>query len=305
MKRGKSIGHKWTVLWIIIAVIAFVIIIALLIGNKDFGKNVALISVEGTITTTGGFDFMFQRTASSDEIVSYIDQAIEDDNIKAIIFEINSPGGSAVASSEIAEAVKKAGKEKLTVALIREQGTSGAYWIASACDHIIAHPLSFTGSIGVIASYLEFSGLFEKYNITYEKLTSGEHKDVMSPFRALTEEERDMILKKLDIIYEDFVKEIVQNREMPEEQVRELADGMFYLGKEAKDLGLVDELGTKEEAINYIEKQLEIKANIREYKREIGLFDLLFSMQSQRSYLFGKGMGASLIDRNSDLYVTS
>ncbi|UZE94274.1 MAG: signal peptide peptidase SppA [Candidatus Pacearchaeota archaeon] len=304
MKRGRGKGRN-IVIGIIIAVIALVVIVVLFAGKGDFGKNVALIPVEGTITTTGGFNFMLQRAASSDEIVSYIEDATKDSKIKAIIFEINSPGGSAVASSEIAEAIKKARQEKLTIALIREQGTSGAYWVASACDHIIAHPLSFTGSIGVIASYLEISGMLERYNVTYEKLTSGEHKDVMSPFRELTDEEREMILKKLDIIYEDFVKEVAQNRGMTEEQVRELADGMFYLGKEAKDLGLVDQLGTKEEAINYIEEQLEIKVNIKEYQREIGLFDLLFSMQSQNSYWFGKGMGASLIDKNSNLYVTS
>jgi len=298
MKRGKGKG-KNIVIAVILSVIVLVVIIALLAGNKDFGKNVVIIPIEGTITTTGGINFMLQKAASSDEIVSYINEAVEDDNIKAIIFEINSPGGSAVASSEIAEAIKEAKKEKLTVALIREQGTSGAYWVASACNHVIAHPLSFTGSIGVIASYLEFSGFLEKYNITYEQLTSGKHKDVMSPFRELTDEEREAIMKKLDIIYEDFVKEIVQNRGMPEEQVRELADGMFYLGKEAKEIGLVDELGTKKDAEKYIEQQLGIKANIKEYRKEISLMDLLFSMQSQ-SFL-----GINLIDRNSDLYVSS
>ena len=268
MKRGsieqKSRGHKWTI-GIIIGAIVFVVII-FLAGNKNIGKNVAVIPIEGTITTTGGYNFMFQRTTSSSEIISFIDDAVKDKNIKAIIFEINSPGGSAVASSEIAEAIKEAKKEKLTVALIREQGTSGAYWVASACDHIIAHPLSFTGSIGVIASYLEFSGLLEKYNITYEKLTSGEHKDIMSPYRELTEDERKAIMEKLDIIYEDFVQEVGHNRNMSEEKVRELADGMFYLGKEAKDLGLVDELGTEKDAEKYIEQKLGIKVKIKKYK---------------------------------------
>lgn len=304
MKRGYREKKRNIAIGILI-VIAVIAIIILLAEKGNMGKNVALISIEGPITTTGGFNFMLQRTANPDEIVDYIEDATKDKEIKALIFEINSPGGSAVASSEIAEAIKKAGKEKFTVALIREQGTSGAYWVASACDHIIAHPLSFTGSIGVIASYLEISGLLERYNVTYEKLTKGEHKDVMTPFRELTKEEREMIIKKLDIIYEDFVLEISKNRGLTEERVKELADGMFYLGKEAKDVGLVDQLGTKEDAIKYVEEQLNIKASIKEYKKEISFLDLLFSMQSEQSYWLGKGMGASLIDKNSDLYITS
>ena len=297
MKRGKKRNNRIFV-WIFIAVIAFVILIAILFGFEGLSNNnIALISIKGTIIAERS-GFIPYAATYSDDVVSHIKDATNNKNIKAIVFEINSPGGSAVASSEIAEAIKKAKKEKLTVAVIREQGTSGAYWVASACDHIIAHSLSFTGSIGVIASYLEISGLLKSYNITYEKLTSGEHKDIMTPFRELTEEEREMIQERLDIIYEAFIEEVATNRNLNEQQVRELATGMFYLGKEAKDFGLVDELGTKEDAIIYIEKELDIKASIKEYKEESSFFDLFSRIQSEQSYWIGRGIGASLLDRN-------
>ena len=102
----------------------------------------------------------------------------------------------------------------------------------------------------------------------YEKLTSGEHKDIMTPFRELTEEEREMIQERLDIIYEAFIEEVAVNRNLSEQQIRELATGMFYLGKEAKDFGLVDELGTKEDAISYIENNVCSSEKYNTRKRE-------------------------------------
>jgi len=307
-KDGNKIKNKnknKTITLIILIVIVFLIIIllpfAFLSGSfakiKNTRNNVALISIDGMILSGSSQTFIPSGASYSDDIISYIQSAIKNKNIKAIIFEINSPGGSAIASSEIADAIKEArASNKTTVAVIREQGTSGAYWIASACDHIIAHPLSMTGSIGVLASYLEISGLLEMYNVTYEKLTSGEHKDIMTPFRELTNEERQMIQKKLDLIYEAFIKEVAINRNLEESQVRKLADGMFYLGIEAKDFGLVDQLGNKEDAIKYIEEKQNIKARITEYKEKISFLSSLSGIQSQNSYWIGRGIGTALIE---------
>ena len=299
-KRGKRDKTPIIVISIIVAIFVFmIIIISISKDNLSRGNNVALIHIDGTILVADSQSFIPYSATYSDKVITFIEDAIKNKNIKAIIFEINSPGGSAVASSEIAEAIKKVKEHnKTTVALIREQGTSGAYWVASACDYVITHPLSITGSIGVIASYLEISGLLESYNITYEKLTAGKYKDVMSPFRELTQEEREMIQNKLDIIYKAFVEEVAKNRNLSEEQTRELATGMFYLGKEAKDLRLVDFLGTKEDAINYIEKQCNITAKIKEYKKEKGLLDIFSRLQSQGSFWLGRGIGASFIDQN-------
>ena len=106
--------------------------------------------------------------------------------------------------------------------------------------------MSITGSIGVSGSYLEISGLLERFNITYQNLTTGKYKDTMSPFRKLEEEEKEMILKKLKIIHNHFIEEVAKNRNLDKEEVERLANGMFYLGTEAKELKLVDALGSRE-----------------------------------------------------------
>src|SRR3989338_8536572 len=143
-------------------------IVSLFVGFdvESLSGNVALIPIDGVIIGTEDSGFLFDGVTSSPEAVEFIEKAEKNPSIKAIILEINSPGGSAVASEEIANAVKKV--NKTTVAWVREAGASGAYWVASASDHIVASRMSVTGSIGVIASYLEFPGLLERYNVTYQ-----------------------------------------------------------------------------------------------------------------------------------------
>ncbi|MCX8194080.1 MAG: signal peptide peptidase SppA [Candidatus Pacearchaeota archaeon] len=299
MKREANRTPKiWLWVVIVIIVVTLILIFSKPIFSEQLTQNIALIYINGLVLAEESDSIFPYSTTYSSDIIDQIENVMKNKNIKAIIFEINSPGGSAVASSEIAEAIKKAKKEKLTVAVIREQGTSGAYWIASACDHVISHPLSITGSIGVLASYLEISGLLERFNITYVNLTAGKYKDIMSPYRELTEEEKEMIQNKLNIIHKTFIKEISENRKLDEDKTKELANGMFYLGSEAKELGLVDALGTREDAINYIEQKLNIKANIKEYKKETSLLDIFSKIQAQNFFWLGRGIGASLVDKN-------
>ncbi|MCL6500713.1 MAG: signal peptide peptidase SppA [Candidatus Pacearchaeota archaeon] len=300
MKRIAKERGKHCYGWVIFAIVLVILLFFLILVLPPFPSfyNVGRIPLNGVILTTEEERLLPYEYVSSEEIIKNIEDATKNKNIKAIIFEINSPGGSAVASSEIAQAIKKAKKEKLTVAVIREQGTSGAYWIASSCDYVLAHPLSITGSIGVTASYLEISGLLERFNITYVNLTTGKYKETMSPFRELTNEEREIILKKLESIHETFIMEVTKNRGLTEKQVEELANGMFYLGTEAKELGLVDAIGSREEAIDYIEKKLNIKANLKEYKKPKSFFEKLAEVHSQANFWLGRGIGASLVDKN-------
>ena len=203
MKQQKN---KW---WYILKVIAsltilsfFISIIISLFTEDDFeglDGNTALIKISGAIVSEKGTSFLFEDATSSDEIIKLIRKADKNDKIKAIIFEINSPGGSAVASEEIANEIKKT--NKTTVAWIREAGTSGAYWIASSTDYIIANRMSITGSIGVIASYLGFSGFLEEHNVTYERLVAGNLKDMGIPFKGLTPEERALFEKSLAFLH--------------------------------------------------------------------------------------------------------
>ncbi len=272
-------------------------ILSLFVGIdvESLSGNVALIQIEGVIVGAEDSEFLFESVTNSQEAVELIEKADANPSIKAIILGINSPGGSAVASEEIASAVRKT--NKTTVAWVREIGTSGAYWVASAADHIIANRVSITGSIGVIASYLEFPGLLERYNVSYRRLVSGKYKDIGSPFKEMTEEEREIFQQNLDSIRDYFVSEVAKNRNLNKKDVDKIANGLFYLGAQAKELGLIDEIGGKDEVVAYIEKKEGIKADVVEYKKEKTLLEILSKVLSRQSFFVGKGIGTSLFDR--------
>ena len=284
---------------ILLGILGFIAagIFSLFVG-VDVGSlsgNVALIPIEGVISASEDSSSIFESTTSSTDTVELIEKANENPSIKAIILEINSPGGSAVASQEIADSVKKT--NKTTVAWIREVGASGAYWIASSADHVVANRVSITGSIGVIASYLEFPGLLERYNVSYQRLVAGKYKDMGTPYRELTEEEKVIFQQALDTMRDYFVTEVAKNRNLNKKEVDKIANGLFYLGVQAKELGLVDELGGKDEAIRYIEEKEKIKAEIVKYKKEKTLFDVLSKVLSSQSFSIGRGIGSSLFGK--------
>lgn len=257
--------------------------------------NVALIPIEGTITSDGN-SLLGQSSVSSTDIVGFLKEAEENPSIKAIVLEINSPGGSAVASDEIAAAVKKC--KKPVIAVIREMGASGGYWVASSTNHIIANRMSITGSIGVISSYLEFSGLMEKYGVRYEQLTAGEYKDMGTPFKSLTAAEKMILQEKLDKIHDIFIQEIAANRNLPEAEVRKLATGEFFLGVEAVQNGLVDELGNKDSASEYLKETYKLEdVEYVTYKKSSGLLEILEGVTADFSYHLGQGM-SSIFVRN-------
>ncbi len=264
-------------------------------------NGIAIIPIEGTIMIGEG-DGIFEKTISVNKIVEDLERANSNPGIKAVILEINSGGGGVVATREIVKAVKQV--KKPVIALIREVGASGAYWIASATDWIIADEMSITGSIGVYSSYLEFSGLLQNYNVTYERLIAGEFKDIGVPYRKLTNEEKNMMQRKLDLIHELFIKEIAENRNLSKEKVTKLADGFFYLGIEAKENGLIDELGGRGEAIAKAEQLGKLKdGNVIVYKEKPSLLDYLNKLQNKAFYSMGRGIGVSLTETENKLEI--
>ena len=267
--------------------------------------NVAMITIEGVIVGTDDSGLFFDNVVNSLDTIELVEKADRNPNVKAIILQINSPGGSAVASEEIANAVKKT--NKTTVAWIRESGTSGAYWIASSSDHIVANRVSITGSIGVIASYLEFGGFLEGHNVTYRRLVAGKYKDIGSPFREMTEEEVILFQQDLDIIRDYFVSEVANNRKMSKKEVEKASNGIFYLGVQAKELGLVDELGGRDEVIAYIELKENITADIVEYKTEKSFFEVLGDVMKKQFFFVGRGIGSAFLDMkpSSSLMITT
>lgn len=212
--------------------------------KEPWTERIAVIPIYGTITSgstvgVGGAD--------SIHIIESIESAEKNPSVKAIVLEINSPGGSPVASAEIAEAIKKA--EKPTVAWIGEIGASGGYWAASAADQVIAHPMSLTGSIGAFSTVFELEGLMEKIGVTQQTIKSGEFKDIGTPFRNMTEEEREIFQEIVIDMKDQFVEAVAENRGIPREQVMQIADGRPYLAKKALELDLVDQLGSRKDAI--------------------------------------------------------
>lgn len=290
-----------TVIIILFLLYATSFLIAKNLEEVSITSKIALIPIQGTITV-GNHESIYQpATASSNTIVAFLEQANKDKSIKAILLEINSPGGTAVASSEIANKIKSI--EKPVVAFIREVGASGAYWIASASDKIVASPLSITGSIGVISSYLEFSDLMETYGIKYERLTAGEYKDMGSPYRGLTDKEKKLLQNKLNIIHSEFIKEVNKNRNM---NVNQYATGMFYLGVEAKDLGLIDYLGDRELALNITKQLADIKdAELITYKPEPqNILNILRRFTSEMGLNIGRGISSTLIENSQQKILT-
>lgn len=298
VKKQKS---RWG---IVIAVLIFLFILAyifsgiisLLLGTKNIKQgNVALIPVKGLIVTESARDLFGTGTASSSQIVRDIEDASRNPEIKAILLEIDSPGGAPVATDEIATAIERA--NKTTAAWIREAGASGAYWIASATEYIVANRMSITGSIGVYGSYLDFSGFISDWNVSYERLVGGKYKDTGAPFRKLSSQERKLLQKKIDLMHQIFKDEIQKNRKLTNSQINAIAEGEFYLGSEAINLGLIDKLGGKKEAIEYIEKKLNITAKLAVYEHKPSLLEILGGIVNERSFFLGKGMAEGMNNR--------
>lgn len=295
---------------VFLAIILFFVLIFIFALASAFsttpieGKgDVAHIKIEGLITTTAQTDFFAQETgASSDTLVAQIERAQNDNSIKGIIFEINSPGGSGVASDEIATAIRNL--DKPTVSYIREVGASGAYWIASSTDHILANKLSTVGSIGVIASYLEFSGLLDKYNISYQRFVAGDTKDFGSPFREPTAQERAQFQNQLDELHEIFIAEVAKGRDLDVEYVKTLADGSFVTGNSARELQLIDDFGGYNEAVVYMENILGTEVSVVQYRQPKGFLQSLSGYMARNFHLIGQGIGSSLIPEQRAIIYT-
>ena len=251
--------------------------------------NIALIRINAPIASESSLMFM-DKTISSDEIIAFIDEAESNPAIKAILFEINSPGGTAVASAELMDRIKRI--NRTTASYIRELGVSGAYWAASATQRIFANSMSIVGSIGVYGSYVQVSGLMQRYNLTYQRLVSGKYKDIGSPLKELTAEERDIIQENMDEMHSMFIESVMQNRGLSNDAMKEIGTGIIYTGESALTKGLVDEIGGKEEAIKYVEKRLNITAAVAEYKKTRTFFGMLSELMSEFSFTLGSGISS-------------
>ena len=193
-------------------------------------------------------------TASADDIIKSIAEANDDKNIKALLITINSPGGTPVAGEDIADAIKHSPKP--TVALIRDIGASAAYWVASGANTIFASKNSDVGSIGVTQSYLDDTEKNTIEGLKYIDLSIGKYKDTGAPGKPLTEEEKKLLFRDIEIVYQNFVQAVSENRNLPFEKVGILADGSTMLGEMALQNGLIDKIGGIYEVKDYLREKI-------------------------------------------------
>jgi protease-4 len=227
-------------------------------------SKIALIRIEGPI-----FD--------SKEPVKEIKEYVKTASIKAIVLRIDSPGGAVAPSQEIFEEVKKAATKKKIVVSMGSIAASGGYYIAAPSSKIIANPGTLTGSIGVIMELPNFEGLMNKIGIKTEIIKSGKHKDMGSGFRGIKKEERAILQGVMDNVHKQFIKAVAEGRKLKIEEVKKIADGRIFTGEQAVKYGLVDQLGSLEDAIKTAAKMVGIKGEpevvTKDYR--FSLFDIL------------------------------
>ncbi len=231
------------------------------------GSKVALITVEGVIL-------------DSKEVIEQLEKYRTNPSVKAIVLRINSPGGGVAPSQEIYEEILKSrqANKKPIVASVGSLAASGGYYIASAADLIVANPGSITGSIGVLLQVPNISGLLQKIGVKSVVVKSGQHKDIASPTREMTDSERQLLQGMLDDVHNQFIDVVAKGRQIDRKKVEAIADGRIFSGREAQSLGLVDQLGNLQDAIERAGALGGIRgkpAVIQERKRRAFLLDLV------------------------------
>jgi protease-4 len=216
-------------------------------GSMASGADsISLIRMEGVISGSQSSGLLGGTSITPESIIEQLISAEKNPGVKAIIIRVNSGGGSAAASQEIFEELKKI--KKPVVVSVGDICASGAYYISCAADKIVANRSSSIGSIGVIMQITNLEELYKKLGITYTTIKAGKYKDAGSPDRPLTDEEQGLLQEQTFKVYDQFINDVAQSRNIPVEKVKEIATGWVYLGTEALDLGLIDKIGTYKDA---------------------------------------------------------
>ena len=257
-------------------------------NNFSSADKIAVIHVDGVITSSHTTSsILSEGNGGTDQLIKDLHAAAEDNSVKAIVMRINSPGGAVTATEEVGEEMNKIRDNgKPIVVSMGDTAASGAYWLSACADKVYANPTTVTGSIGVYMPYSNWEELYQKIGIRQDKIKSGIHKDILSSDRPMTPEEHQMLQAIVDELYNGFVDVVAKGRHMDRDRVKQLADGRIYTGKQAKELGLVDELGNYYDALDGTAAMVGIsgKPQIKEFGKENPL-SLLFSANNKESLL--------------------
>jgi len=263
----------------LVLIFGLIVIVALVDDDEHHfaADKVAIVPIEGEIVES--------RTA-----IDAIHRYSGNSSVKAIVVRINSPGGAIAPSQEIYEAIRtaRAKSKKPIVASLDSVAASGGFYIASACDRIVANPGSITGSIGVIMQWMDLKDLLQWAKVKPETITSGTMKAAGSPYRELSEVERAYLQRVSDQLHKQFIHAVAvgRNGKISEEEVSRVADGRVFTGEEAFGMKLVDELGSLDDAVSLAAKLAKVSGEpglIYPRKRAHGLFDLLASSDDAES----------------------
>lgn len=238
------------------AFIGLSLVVMLAVKDADFddllkseGEKVGIVELTGNIT-------------SSRDIIHSIKRFRENSSIKAIVIRIDSPGGAVGPAQEIFREIRKTVKTKKVIASMGAVAASGGYYIAAGADGIVANPGTITGSIGVIMGFVNFQDLLRKIGMVPVVVKSGQYKDIGSPVREMTKDERSILQNLSNRIHKQFIVDIANGRGMDLSKVEGIADGRIFTGEEAKNLGLIDRLGNLEDAIEWAGRMGGIKGKI-------------------------------------------
>lgn len=213
------------------------------------GDKVGVVEIKGII-------------ADSRTVIKQLDRFQDNPNVKAIVVRINSPGGAVGPSQEILREIEKIRSKKKIVASLGTVAASGGYYIACGANLIMANRGTATGSIGVVMQFANVEALTKKVGLDFFTLKSGRYKDVGSPFRPMTPEDKEYMQQLLDNIYQQFLSDVARNRQIPLAKLKAIAEGKVYTGEEAKKLGLVDEFGNLGDAIEKAGRLAGIKGKV-------------------------------------------
>lgn len=262
-----------TFVWVVGVALGLLFLVNILFPDFDFSgeDRIALIRVEGVIL-------------DSQETVGELKRFSENPFVKAIVLRIDSPGGGVVPSQEIHDAVRRV-RNKSNKAVIASMGSvaaSGGYYIAAATDRIVANPGTLTGSIGVIMEMANVEGLLQKIGVEGVVVKSGKYKDVGSPLRKMSDEERGLLQTVMDDVHKQFIEAVAEGRALELGDVQALADGRIFTGRQAKEAKLVDELGDLEDAIQLAADVVGIEGEpkVVEPRRRFSIRELLESKLS-------------------------
>lgn len=262
---------------IIISLVILLCLTPLIASCAAVGNKIAVIPLDGVIEYGNGTSLFSGSAITPDIVRKELKKADDDITCRAIVIQINSPGGDVGACEEIDHEMSRV--KKPIVVSMRSVAASGGYYIAAKADKIVALQSTLTGSIGVITHMPNLNGLMDKIGVKMEIIKSGKYKDMYSGFVELTPEEKAIVQKSNDQMYEQFIDVVSEGRHLSKDKVRELATGQCFTGLEAKQLGLVDELGGLQTAIDEAAQLANIQNPVIEYMhpKSPGLLELLLS----------------------------